>query len=208
MKKTLTAAQKRVIAVIQDLSRKMGHSPTLEELRVALKLASTSSVQRHIEALRKKGVITGEKHQARNIELNIELEQTVNIPVVGNVACGVPILAVQNIVAYIPYKKSLLHGRSADDYFFLKAVGDSMNASSPIINDGDYVLVKKQSVAVPGQRVVALIGDEATIKKFKKANNHYILEPESTNSTNKPIYVFADLFIQGIVQDVIKKGGE
>ncbi len=198
----LTEAQKRVIATIHDLTRKTGQTPTYEELRKALGFASISSVQRHIDALRKKGVVTGEKHQARGFELNIESAQTVNIPLVGNVACGVPILATENIVAYIPYQKSLISG-TPDDYFFLKAIGDSMNISSPPINDGDYVLVKKQNSADPGQRIVALIGDEATIKKLEVKEDAIVLQPESSNQQNKPIYLFDDPLIQGVVADVI-----
>jgi len=208
MKKPLTEVQKRVVATIHDLTRKTGQVPTYEELRKALGLASISSVQRHIDALRKKGVITGEKHQTRGFELNIESGQTVNIPLVGNVACGVPILAVENIVAYIPYQKTLIHG-DPDNYFFLKAIGDSMNISNPPINDGDYVLVKKQNSADAGQRVVALIGDEATIKKLEVKEDTIVLQPESSNQQNKPIYLFDNPLIQGVVAGVInvmKKG--
>lgn len=205
--KKLTEAQKRVIATIQDLTRKSGQTPTFEELRRALGLASISSVQRHIDALRAKGVVKGEKHQTRGFELDIESEPTVNIPVVGNVACGIPILAIENIVAYIPYRKSLLHGNPSD-HFFLKAVGDSMNDSRPRINEGDYVLVKKQNVADSGQRVVALIGEEATVKKLNITDTAIILEPESTNKQNKPILLFEDPLIQGVVVDVLRKEGD
>ncbi len=203
----LTVAQKRVVATIQDLTRKSGQTPTFEELRQALGLASISSVQRHVDALRNKSVIKGERHQVRGMKLDIESEPTVNIPLVGNVACGTPILAIENIVAYIPYKKSSLHGNPGD-HFFLKAIGDSMNNSHPPINDGDYVLVKKQNVADSGQRVIALVGNEATIKKLKIRSDAIVLEPESLNKQNKPILLFETPLIQGIVIDVLRKESE
>ena len=95
--------------------------------------------------------------------------------------------------------------------FFLRAVGDSMNTASidsKVIDDGDFVLVKKQNTANKGNRVVALIGDEATIKRYEPKGNSVVLEPESNNRANKPIILFEDFAIQGIVVNVIKKGGE
>lgn len=207
MNKPLTKAQKRVIAAILDLSRKTGQSPTMEELRQALGLSSISSVQRHIDALRKKGAVKNEKHQPRSLELNFKPDEMVNVPLIGNVACGTPLLAIQNIEAYISYRKSELKG-NPKDYFFLKAIGDSMNASKPKINDGDYVLIRKKNTAESGNRVVILIGDEVTIKKIELRNNIVILKPESTNQKNKPIILFENPLIQGIVINVIKKGGD
>lgn len=207
MNKPLTKAQKRVIAAILDLSRKTGQSPTMEELRQSLGLASISSVQRHIDALRKKGAVKSEKHQPRSLELSFKPDEMVNIPLVGNVACGAPLLAIQNVEAYISYRKSDLKG-NPKDYFFLKAIGDSMNASKPEINDGDYVLIRKKNTAEYGNRVVILIGDEVTIKKLEFRNNIVILKPESTNKQNKPIILFENPLIQGTVVNVIKKGGD
>lgn len=205
MKKEITKIQKLVLATIKDLTRKNGKPPTLEELRQVFDYSSISSVQRHLDALKKKGFITSEKHHSRSLEVNLPTEKKVNIPLVGNVACGTPFLAQQNIEAYIPYEKSKLGG-DPRDYFFLRAVGDSMNLAN--IDHGDYVLVKKQSAADFGQRVVTLIGNEATIKKLKKGVDCYILEPESDDPKNKPIYIFEDFTIQGTVKDVIKMGNK
>ena len=83
---------------------------------------------------------------------------------------------------------------------------NSTNVNGKTIDDGDYVLVKKAQVADSGKRVVALIGEEATIKKYVPENGHVRLQPETTNSKNKPILLFDDFSIQGIVTDVIKKG--
>lgn len=213
MQKSLTAKQKLMLATIKDLKAKLGKAPTLEEIRETLGYAGISSVQRHVDALKKKGYISNERYQARTLEVSLP-EQMVSIPLVGNVPCGVPFLAIENIEAYIPYKKSELHG-SPDDYFFLRAVGDSMNASrisGKTIDSGDFVLVRKQQSADFGTRVVALIGDEATIKKMVQGDGCVRLEPESTNKENKPMLLFDDFSIQGKVIDVIKisngQGGE
>lgn len=201
MNKSLTAKQKLVLATIQDLKSKLGNSPTLEEIRKALDYAGISSVQRHTDILKEKGYLGN----TRGLSLPTSNTQ-VQIPLVGNVACGIPLLATENIEAYISYEASRVRGE-ANDYFFLRAVGDSMNSanvSGKTIDDGDFVLVKKQSTANIGEPIVALIGDEATIKKLQKGNGHYVLQPESTNPQNKPIYIFDDFVIQGVVKDVIK----
>lgn len=205
MNKSLTAKQKLVLATIQDLKLKLGNPPTLEEIRKALDYAGTSSVQRHTDALKEKGYLGN----TRGLSLSGS-DEKVQIPLVGNVACGVPLLATENIEAYISYDASKVQGK-ADDYFFLRAVGDSMNntnVSGKTIDDGDFVLVKKQTTANSGDKIVALIGDEATIKKMVPADGGIRLEPESTNPSNKPIYMFEDFSVQGIVADVIKKGGD
>ena len=209
MNKSLTAKQKLIMATIQDLKTKFGKAPTLEEIREAMNYSGISSVQRHVDALKKKGVLSNERYQARSLEVSLPA-QTVSIPLIGNVSCGAPLLAEENIDAYIPYSKSLLRG-NPKDYFFLRAVGDSMNDSNisgKNIDNGDFALVKKQQTADFGDRVVALIENDATIKKMVKGDGFIRLEPESTNQDNKPIIVFDDFSIQGKVVDVIKKGGD
>lgn len=205
MTKPLTSKQKTALSTITDLIHKKGTSPTLEDLRSALGLAQLSSVQRHTNALKEKGYLKN----TRGISLPTQSSK-VQIPLVGNVACGVPLLATENVEAYISYDASKIRG-AAQDYFFLRAVGDSMNkanVSGKTIDDGDYVLVKKQSVADSGDRVVALIGDEATIKKLVPVDGAVRLEPESNNPSNKPIYLFEDFLVQGIATDVIKRGNK
>ncbi len=203
MKKNLTSKQKQVLSTIIDLTQKLGHEPTLEQVRSALDYTSTSSVQRHTDSLKELGYLT----KSRGLFLQ-DNDKTVQIPLVGNVSCGAPLLAIENIDAYISYDSSKLRGKS-DDYFFLKAVGDSMDATNvngKTIDDGDYVLVKKQDYPDFGKRIVALIGENATIKKLKQGDGHIILEPESNNPANKPIYVFEEISVQGVAEDVIKKG--
>lgn len=205
MSKQLTSKQKNVLSTIKDLTHKKGTNPTLEDLRVSLGLSQLSSVQRHTDALKDKGYLIN----TRKIAFPT-VNSKIQIPLVGNVACGVPLLASENIEAYISFDKTTL--RSApEDYFFLRAVGDSMNKakiSGKTIDDGDFVLIKKQSTANPGDRIVALIDDEATIKRMVPADGGIRLEPESTNPSNKPIYLFEDFIIQGVVTDVIKRGGD
>jgi repressor LexA len=207
MNTRLTSKQKIILATINDLKNKLGKSPTLEEIRKAIGYSGISSVQRHIDALRKKNILTSDKYHSRSLEVTLSSKETVNIPLLGNVACGSPLLAIENIEAYIPYEKPLLKG-NPDEYFFLRAIGDSMNKTSihgKTIDDGDFVLAKKKNAADLGDRVIALIGDEATIKKLEKGKGHYILQPESSNLDNKPIYLFENFSIQGIVVDVVKK---
>lgn len=203
MNKKLTSKQKQVLSTIIDLTQKLGHEPTLEQVRSALDYTSTSSVQRHTDSLKELGYLS----KSRGLSLP-DTDQTVQIPLVGNVACGAPLLAIENIEAYIPYDSAGLRGNS-DDYFFLRAVGDSMDATNvngKTIDDGDYVLVKKHDYPDFGKRIVALIGDNATIKRLKRGDGHIILEPESNNPANKPIYVFEGISVQGVAEDVIKKG--
>lgn len=212
MEKNLTQKQKIVYSTIHDYEVKHGKPPTFKELLTLLngrlKLKGISSVQRHVDTLKRKGYLITEKYASRGTKTKIQFSNMVNIPLIGNVACGIPILAEENVTAYILYSRDKIE--KPEDYFFLQAHGDSMNKadiSGKSINDGDYVLVKKQATANFGDRVVALLEDEATIKKLKKGLGHYILEPESTNPKNKPIYIFEDFLIQGVVQDVVK-GGE
>ena len=200
MKQKITKKQNDVFEAIKKLTKKNGQSPTLRELMEYLDYKSTSSVQRHTEALKKKNVLKSEKHQERSfkIETKTTRKKIYSIPLVGIASCGQPQLAVQDIEAYIPYE---VNG-DPKEYFFLKTEGDSMNKAG--IEEGNIVLIHKQPVASNGDIVVALIEDDATIKFFRKEKNKVILEPSSTNPKHKPIYVYNNLQIQGIVIKVIK----
>lgn len=196
---SLTPKQKSVFSAFQSLQTELGHSPTLEELREELGYSHTSAVQRHVIELKKKGYLVAEKHQSRSLEL--VNQHFANIPLVGNVACGSPLLAEENVEAYVPYDASKLKGDS-DNYFFLRAIGDSMNNAG--INEGDLVLVKKQDVGEAGQRVVALVSDNATIKRLDKESGYWVLEPVSKNPIHKKLIMTENFSIQGIVQDVAR----
>lgn len=201
----LTPKQKITLQKIRNLLVHSSGPITLEDLKVSLGYSSknVTSVQKHTDALKKKGYLK----KTRGIFLE-NFSNMVQIPVVGSISCGQPLLAIENISAYIPIDSTKIRG-NISDFFFLKANGDSMNRTNingKNINDGDFVLVKRQLTARPGDRIVALIGDEATVKLLKKGDGCMILQPESKNPANKPIYLFEDFSVQGIVQDVIKKG--
>lgn len=129
-----------------------------------------------------------------------EYEKMVNIPVLGNVACGFPLFAEENIETEISVSTKLI--RKDKKYFILRASGDSMNNAN--IDDGDLVLIRKELTAEDGDRVVALIDDEATIKEFKNNGDHIVLLPKSTTKEHQPIILTRDFKIQGIVENVIK----
>ncbi len=130
---------------------------------------------------------------------NIKAEQTVEVPVVGKVSCGSPILASENIESTIPVSTKL--ARPPYKYFLLKAKGDSMNLAG--INDGDLVLIRQQNTAQNKDIIVALIDDEATIKEYNIAGDKVVLKPLSSNPVHKPIILTNDFKIQGIVVTTI-----
>lgn len=127
-------------------------------------------------------------------------ELTVGIPLIGNVACGHPLFAEENIETEIPVSSKLI--RKGKNYFILRASGDSMNAAE--INDGDLVLIRQEQTAETGNNVVALIDDEATIKEFSRQGDIIVLKPKSNNSVHQPIILTSNFRIQGIVESVIK----
>ena len=135
-------------------------------------------------------------------KVEINETQTVEIPLIGEVACGMPILAQENIEAYIPVSTKLIKKHS--DYFLLKASGDSMNKKG--INNGDLLLIQKKIMAENGDIVLALIDDDATIKEFISNESMVVLKPHSTNPKHQPIILTDDFRIQGVVKKIIPYG--
>jgi len=125
--------------------------------------------------------------------------QTIDIPLLGNVACGLPIFADENIEAQVPISIKLI--KKGFRYFLLRAKGDSMNNAG--INDGDLVLIRQQQQAENGENVVALINDEATIKEYHHNGKLVVLKPKSKSSKYQPIILTDDFIIQGVVESVI-----
>lgn len=125
---------------------------------------------------------------------------TVNIPLIGSVACGLPAFAEEHIEAQIPISTKLV--KTPSDYFLLSATGDSMNKKG--IDSGDLLLIKRQHTAGTGDLVLALIDDEATVKEFRHNSDTIVLKPHSTNKKHHPIILTTDFRIQGIVEKVIK----
>lgn len=187
---SLTPKQKTVFAAMRELQTVLGRLPKLDEIKDHLGYSSVSSVQRHVDELKRKGYVDESR------ALNTEHSHMVSIPLVGNVACGIPLIAEENVEAFVSYNSNKLRG-SPKEYFCLRAIGDSMNRAG--ICDGDIVLARQCSTADPGERVVALVGDDATLKKLVKENNHWVLRPESDNTKHKDLIMLDDFSIQGVV---------
>lgn len=180
-----------------------GRTPSVRKLMEALGYKSPKSAQDILEQLEKKGIIeklkSGSYRLVKEPNFGPAHAQTVSVPVVGLVTCGKPILAEENIEGYIPVSTAIAKPGAA--YYILHASGDSMDKAG--INDGEMVLVRKQPVANAGDRVVALIDDEATIKEFRRSKDLVVLMPRSTNQEHKPIILTDDFQIQGVVVAVI-----
>ena len=178
--KPLTKSQQKVFDFISQCAQE-SRVPSVREICVATGLKSTSTVHLHLKTLEEKGLIEREKGFNRCIRLS-KTEKHSNIPVMGRVTACMPILAVEDIETYIPVSESLRRGR---ELFALRVVGESMiNAG---ILDGDCVIVHRTPTANNGDIVVALIDDEATVKRFYKENGHFRLQPE--NDAFEPIVV-------------------
>ena len=183
----ITKKQEEILNYIKDEILERGFPPAVREICQAVGLKSTSSVHSHRESLEKNGYIRRDPTKPRAIEIldesfNMLRREMVNVPVVGTVAAGQPILAEQNIDSYFPIPSEYMPNEQS---FILKVKGESMvNAG---ILDGDSVLVMQQTTARNGDIVVALIEDSATVKTYYKENGHYRLQPE--NDTMDPIIV-------------------
>lgn len=183
----ITPKQEEILNYIKNEILERGFPPAVREICQAVHLKSTSSVHSHLESLEKNGYIRRDPTKPRAIEIldesfNMMRREMVNVPIVGTVAAGQPILAEQNIDSYFPIPAEYMPNEQS---FILKVKGESMiNAG---IMDGDSVLVKQQATAQNGDMVVALIEDSATVKTYYKENGHYRLQPE--NDTMEPIIV-------------------
>lgn len=183
----ITAKQREILEYIKQEILNKGYPPAVREICEAVHLKSTSSVHSHLETLEKNGYIRRDPTKPRAIEImddtfNLTRREMVNVPVIGNVAAGQPLLAVQNIENYFPIPAEYMPNQET---FMLKVKGESMiNAG---ILDGDHILVERQSTASNGEIVVALVDDSATVKTYYKEDGHYRLQPE--NDTMDPIIV-------------------
>lgn len=188
--------QREILEYIKAEILNKGYPPAVREICEAVKLKSTSSVHAHLETLEKNGYIRRDPTKPRAIEIvdenfNLTRREMVNVPIVGRVAAGEPILAVENIENYFPIPAEFMPNKQT---FILQVQGESMvNAG---ILDGDYILVEQQTTANDGDMVVALVDDSATVKTFYKENGYYRLQPE--NDFMEPIIV-SDVMIMGKV---------
>ena len=157
-----------------------GPPPSVREICAALDIKSTSTAHKYLGELRERGLI--EKVDRLNRAITLPDDRNVRVPLVGTVTAGQPILAVEELEGYIPYRSRHLHSR---DLFALRVRGESMiNAG---ILDGDIVVVRRTPTAENGDIVVALVEDEATVKRFYKEKGHFRLQPE--NDEMEPIIV-------------------
>jgi len=196
----LTKRQKEVLGFIKDYSRKNNYAPSLEEIRKHFKFASVSTAHFHVERLKNSGYLQKLRNRARSITIS-KSGSLVSVPLLGTIAAGEPIAAIQQNESIAVPKAKLPPG---GEVYALRVRGNSMIDEN--IKDGDIVLVKQQTVAENGQRVVALIdGHEATLKKFYQERNRIRLQP--ANKSMEPIILRSgqDISIQGIVLDVVRK---
>ncbi len=183
----ISPKQTEILNYIKSEILNKGYSPTVRDIGLAVNLKSTSSVHAHLETLEKNGYIRRDPTKPRTIQIidesfNLTRRDMVNVPLVGQVAAGQPLLAVENITGYFPIPAEYLPN---EDTFMLNVKGESMvNAG---INNGDQIIVAKRNTAENGDIVVALVNDSATVKRFFKEDNHIRLQPE--NDTMKPIIV-------------------
>lgn len=175
----LTKSQQKIFDFI-CANVQEGVSPSVREICAATGLKSTATVHAHLKTLEEKGLI--KRNQGSNRSIRLSNDNTAVVPILGRVTAGMPILAVEDIQGYVPVSDSIRRGR---ELFALRVVGESMiNAG---ILDNDIVVVHKTPVAENGQIVVAMVDEEATVKRFYKEDGHYRLQPE--NDEFEPIIV-------------------
>lgn len=183
----ISKKQQEILEYIKNQILQRGFPPAVREICEAVNLKSTSSVHSHLETLEKNGYIRRDPTKPRAIEIlddtfNLTRREMVNVPIIGQVAAGQPILAEENIEDYFPFPAERMPNKQT---FLLKVKGESMiNAG---ILDGDYVLVEQDATASNGDMVVTLVEDSATVKTFYKEEGVFRLQPE--NDFMDPIIV-------------------
>lgn len=191
MKKELTDKQQQILDYIEQFRDLNGYPPTLREIGKHFQIASTFGVKRHLDALAKKGALTVESKSSRGIALvrNLNKPEIISsdgenfhrIPIVGRVAAGYPVLAIENIEGSVNIDSSFL--KRSENCFALRVKGDSMIKAG--INEGDVIIVSPQAEAKNGEIVVALVDDDATVKRYEKtSDNQIVLIPENENYSN------------------------
>ena len=201
--KMLTAKQQNVFDFIREQVHRMGFPPSVREIAQSFGI-STRAAYDHLRAIEKKGYIRRDPMKPRAIEIlgnkgrdMINSDAVAFVPLVGRVAAGVPILADENVEDHLAFPATMVQ---SGNIFALEVRGDSMIGDG--IMDGDYVLVREQQIAEPGETVVALLGEEATVKRFYREKNRVRLEP--ANPTMGPI-ISDDVSIVGKVVGVFRR---
>lgn len=197
----ITDKQQEILEYIKYTILKKGYPPAVREICEAVRLKSTSSVHSHLETLEKNGYIRRDPTKPRTIEIiddcfNLARREVVNVPLIGTVAAGQPLLAEENVEDYFPIPAEMLPNAET---FMLKVKGDSMIKAG--IFEGDQILIEQRNYANNGDIVVALLEDSATVKRFFKEHGHYRLQPE--NDALEPIIV-DDVEILGKVIGLVR----
>lgn len=198
----LSNTEKKAYSLIKKILINEGRKPTLKEINEVTGGKSPRSASIVIDRLEKIGLLkkVGSNLQLTENKTNDQISiETVDVPLIGSVMCGLPMFAHENIEAYIPVSTDL--AKRGAKYFLLRASGTSMNQAG--IKDKDIILIKQQNMAENGDRVVALINDEATVKIFERTTSAIILRPKSTEQKHKPIILTDNCQIQGIVIAVL-----
>lgn len=199
----LNKKQLQAFLYIRDSIVHQGKSPSIRDVKMRLGYSSRNSAVFIIESLINMGLVQRKQDKtlqiAKNLPLTHKGERTVEVPLVGAVQCGSPVISEENVEAQIMVAESL--ARPPHKYFLLRASGNSMNLAD--INDGDLVLIRQQNTAANGENIVALIDGESTIKEFQKQKNVILLKPNSSDPRHKPIIMAHDFLIQGVVVTAI-----
>lgn len=195
---SLSIKAREALKHIRSWAMQNGRIPSVRDLMAKMEYKSPRSAMLLMNELEENGFLEkktdGSYKMIRDLS-TADMARTISVPLVGSVACGGPLLAEENIEAYIPVSTFLV--KSGSKYFLLRAVGDSMDKAG--INPGDLVLVKQQNAAENGQNVVALIDDDATLKEYQHKGNVVALIPRSSNPKHKPIILEREFQIQGII---------
>lgn len=196
MNNNLTDREREIYNYILNAIKNEGYSPSVRDICNALNMKSTSTVHTYLERLERKGMIQKESGKSRTLRIEnegIHSSSTVRVPILGKVAAGMPILAVENYEGYIDFPRPNSNVTS-NDMFALRIQGDSMIEAG--ILDGDLIVVEKRTTAEDGDIIVALVDDEATVKTFYREADCFRLQPE--NRAMEPIYV-RELLVLGKV---------
>lgn len=187
MANNLTERERAIFEYIKKTIRSEGYAPSVRDICTALNMKSTSTVHTYLAKLEEKGLIQKDAGKSRALRVDSTTSSdtsTMRVPILGKVAAGMPILAVENFDGYIDFPRPSSR-LSSNDVFALKVQGESMIEVG--IMDGDLIVVEKCNIASDGDIIVALVEDEATVKTFYREDNRFRLQPE--NSSMKPIYV-------------------
>ncbi len=202
----LSDKEVEAVKLIRNFLLHQGRTPSVRELMNGLNYKSPRSASVLFNMLEEKEILKKKTDGSFQIIDFVIPEgfgsraQTVKIPLLGSVACGIPIFADENIEAEVSISIEMI--KSGYKYFLLRAEGDSMDEAG--INNGDLLLIRQQQDAENGDRILALIDDEATVKEYNKSNGMVILKPKSNNKIHQPIILTDNFRIQGVIENVIK----